>query len=202
MASWADAYGLPKKLVVPQSQLSLIPKNPNAKVEVFQAYLGALFKEKGYEAVEEWFSPVVEKALNEILTMEDEQLIADFSSTTIAGRSSSISSSQKPFSRTQSLGTSPATPVSSVPTTSSAPLTASARPTTAARTIINSPTVPNSPIAPNSPTMLATEPSAALALFNQRCDQRHLRPEWRISQEGLAHAPVFKATVTRKASSI
>lgn len=52
------------------AQINLIPHNPTAKVDAFYAYVGALFKQEGYEAVEEWFSPVVEEAIAEILSME------------------------------------------------------------------------------------------------------------------------------------
>jgi ribonuclease-3 len=64
---WSLVYGLPERLQVHRSQELVIRGNQNARVQVFQAYVGALFREKGYDFVKEWFEYVVEAALTDIL---------------------------------------------------------------------------------------------------------------------------------------
>ncbi|KIM24129.1 hypothetical protein M408DRAFT_243708 [Serendipita vermifera MAFF 305830] len=73
VALWADAYELPQRLIVHPAQAALIPRNESARVQVFQAYVGALYKDQGLNVVEEWFGPVLEDALNEIEARERSQ---------------------------------------------------------------------------------------------------------------------------------
>lgn len=77
MATWADAYGLPQRLIVNPAQRALIPNNENAKAQVFQAYVGALYKDQGIDAVEEWFSPVLDDAVNEIEEIRTAERLED-----------------------------------------------------------------------------------------------------------------------------
>jgi len=77
VATWSDAYALPGRLIVHSAQTDLIRRSTAAKVDVFHAYVGAVFRQDGYDAVEDWFGPVVEKAIGEILTIESEANLQD-----------------------------------------------------------------------------------------------------------------------------
>jgi hypothetical protein len=77
VAAWSDAYGLSGRLIVHSAQTDLIRRSTAAKVDVFHAYVGAVFRQDGYDAVEEWFGPVVEEAIGEILTIELEANLRD-----------------------------------------------------------------------------------------------------------------------------
>ena len=48
----------------------MIRQNESAKSQLFQAYVGALYKEQGLYLIEEWFRPVLDDALNEITEHE------------------------------------------------------------------------------------------------------------------------------------
>lgn len=93
-----------KSLRVHTAQSELIQNSEDAKVDVFKAYVGALYKEGGLECVEEWLMPVVDAALNEIRMMEQKEndLADSLQDTSLDGSSGGKSaSSGNPSGRTR-----------------------------------------------------------------------------------------------------
>jgi dsRNA-specific ribonuclease len=173
IAAWADSYDLPEKLIVHKSQQALIPNNPAAKEQVFRAYVGGLFKERGYSCVEEWFVPLVDDALCEIQEFEVHDLLLD-----AAREDSSDSKSWR-----KKNGNSPETGTSSV------------------ETVLPIARRPKRGDTPHPrPGEIGTTPTGASALssFNETCMKKlkGAQPTWKITQTGPSRAPEFTATVT------
>ncbi|KAG8797794.1 hypothetical protein FRC17_007644, partial [Serendipita sp. 399] len=174
LAGWSDAYRLPARLRAHQSQQDVIPHNEAAKAQVFQAYVGALFKENSFEFVSEWLSDIVEHTINGVLEVEQTALVEAFDRTTIGmpgtGSSGCIPSSSGNGHASRSTA-SPSLPRS---------------PTRASST--------QSP--PPNPRGVVENNASALARFNERCTRNHIQPQWTTTQIGPQHAPTFRATVT------
>ena len=173
IAAWADSYELPEKLIVHKSQQALIPNNPAAKAQVFQAYVGGLFKEKGFYCVEDWFVPVVDDALCEIQEFEVHDLLFE--------AALEDSSDSKPWRKKN--GDSPKTETSGMGTVLP----------------IACPPKPGEGPQPR-PGDIRTGPTGATALsfFNETCSKQIKggQPNWEITKTGPPHSPEFTAIVT------
>ncbi|CAG8647398.1 17032_t:CDS:2 [Acaulospora colombiana] len=75
---WSDAYGLPTRLNARADQESTLRnENITAKVEVFQAYVGALFRLHDFRVLEDWLMPVVKESLEDIEIIEEANNLPD-----------------------------------------------------------------------------------------------------------------------------
>jgi dsRNA-specific ribonuclease len=160
-------------LIVHKSQQALIPGNLAAKAQVFQAYIGALYKDQGISFVEDWFIPVVDDALCEIQEFEVHDLLLD-----AALEDSSDSKAWIKKSRDSPEGTTPGVeqvlPIACHPKQGGAPQT------------------------PDTAIEAGQTRASDLAFFNETCAKR-LRgatATWLVTQTGPGHAPEFTATVT------
>lgn len=52
----------------------MIQNNLNARVQVFQAYVGALYKESGIEIIKGWLEPIILDNLRDMAEAEAENL--------------------------------------------------------------------------------------------------------------------------------
>jgi dsRNA-specific ribonuclease len=185
VAAWADSYELPEKLIVHPSQQALIPNNPVAKAQVFQAYVGGLFKDQGYYCVEEWFVPVVDDALCEIQEFEVHDLLLEAAledgSDSKSWRKKNGDSPETSWRKknddspeTGTFGVEPVLPIACPPKPGEAPQT--------------------------RPGEIVTVPTgaSALAFFNETYAKKlkGTQPNWKTTQTGPGHAPEFTATVT------
>ena len=165
---------MPKKLIVHKSQQALIPNNPAAKAQVFQAYVGGLFKEKGYSCVEDWFVPVVDDALCEIQEFEVHDLLFEAALEGSSERKSWRKKKGGDSPETKSSGMEPVLPIACPPKPGEAPQP--------------------------RPGEIVTGPTGgtSLSFFNETCSKRlkGAQPVWEITGTGPAHSPEFTATVT------
>jgi ribonuclease-3 len=65
LATWCDHYGLWRHLQTQSSQTLLLQYNKNARAQVLQAYVGALYKESGLQVIKDWLEPVILESLRE-----------------------------------------------------------------------------------------------------------------------------------------
>ena len=169
LAGWADIFGLPGQLRAHYATELQVRQNLSTKVQVFQAYVGALFEQSGNDigVVEDWFGRVVETGLKEILAMEEaaDELPELFSTASIKDKGGP-----------PPLRGSSSSPNQSKPSQGGSPTSQRA----------------------TSPLSVTPVKMGALALFNQRCSQEKRMPSWESMQGGEAHAPIFRATVRRK----
>jgi dsRNA-specific ribonuclease len=176
VAAWADSYGLPEKLIVHPSQQALIPNNPAAKAQVFQAYVGGLFKEQGYFCVEEWFAPVVDDALCEIQEFEIHDLLLEAA---LEDRSDSKSWRKKndDSPETGTLAVEPVLPIACPPKPGEAQPRAGE---------------------------IGTGPTGATALsfFNETYAKKlkGTEPNWQTTKTGPSHAPEFTTILSMPGS--
>jgi hypothetical protein len=86
VSHWSDAYSLTTRLKARADQEdALRNENVTAKVEVFQAYVGAVFRLYDFRAVEDWLAPIVLEALEDIEVFENAKDLPDlgFDETTV-----------------------------------------------------------------------------------------------------------------------
>jgi dsRNA-specific ribonuclease len=174
IAACADSYELPEKLIVHKSQQALIPNDPAAKAQVFQAYVGGLFKDQGYACVEKWFVPVIDDALCEIREFEAHDPLFE-----AALEDSSDSKSwrkrngESPAPETGTSAVEPVLPIACPPKQGEAPKPHAGE-------IVPGPTG-----------------ATALSFFNETYAKKlkGAQPHWEMSQTGPSYAPEFTAIV-------
>jgi dsRNA-specific ribonuclease len=172
VAKWSDAYGLPQKIRAPIHQQSAIQDSQLRKAHVFQAYLAAIYLNRGYDIILNWIHKLVDESWADIqATAEAEEL---------AERMANM--------RTDTASTAGTSGSISTPTTTGLPLS----PTVASGSPPRSPsTVAN----PGSPNMSKTYTS----LLHEMCAQLHYDPpEWTSTEKGQPHQRTYTMNVKSK----
>lgn len=78
ISNWSDAYGLPARLNArPDQEEALRNENLTAKVEVFQAYVGAIFRLRGFQFLEDWLMPIVKEGIKDLEIFEEANHLLD-----------------------------------------------------------------------------------------------------------------------------
>lgn len=172
-------------LRVHRAQKLVIPKNQNARVQVFQAYVGAVYKESGFEAVKSWLEFVVEEALNDIRATEGVEDLEDldnaFCNMNMGGTNVTSPRSGTGSSKRAS------------PPPSSPPPPAASAPSPRRKSTGSSQTS-----APKSSPPASSSNKAPLMALNELASQKRIKLIWNEEREGEPHEPVFKLTVTCK----
>ncbi|KAG8846000.1 hypothetical protein FRB91_001276 [Serendipita sp. 411] len=185
LAGWSDTYNLPSRLRAHASQEETVRRNEWAKAQVFQAYVGALFKEHGYEFVDEWFGEIVEHTIKEVLELEQAALVEAFDRTTIG----------MPGTRDDHRPSSSSFSENDTPSTSNRNMRDRESPLSPGGFSAQGASPPRRPAPGGAPENNANLQSP-LSQFNQRCAQKHIQPQWAFINEGPQHGPIFRATVT------
>jgi dsRNA-specific ribonuclease len=176
VAKWSDAYDLPQKIRAPIHQQSAIQDSQVRKAHVFQAYLAAVYLNRGYDIIRDWIHKLINESWADILaTAEAEEL---------AERMANL--------RTDTDSTAGTSGSISTPTATALPLS----PSVASGSPPRSPSIATNPGSPNSSKTYT-------ALLHEMCAQlRYNPPEWTSTEKGQPHQRTYTMNVKSKCQMV